>query len=91
MKRKSMRNVFLAAAAAVTAASVGFAMFFRALSCDSGTTDDACFALMDWGLERGEIFLLAGLPAIIVVILLVLAWVSARLPLQAADTQNNDR
>jgi len=90
MKRRSMRNVFLAAAASVTAGTVGFAVYFRSLSCASGTSGDDCAALMAWQLERGELYLLAGLPAAIVITLLVLAWISARLPSQAVDIRNND-
>jgi len=75
-----MRLVFLGAAA-VTALLWGlFYVHFMRLDCAARGTAENCALLLPWQLRGGPFYLLAGLPATIIIALLVLAWLTGRAP-----------
>jgi hypothetical protein len=82
MKPAKMRFTFLVAAVVVALAWALFYAYFASLPCDPANPNANCGA----ALKNGELYLFAGLPATLVVTLLVLAWLTGRTP----ASQNSD-
>ena len=80
MKPASMRRVFLGAALIIAIAWAMFYIYFMRLDCPQQAQAGDCDILLPWQLRGGPFYLLTGLPASVLLTLVVLAWLTGRVP-----------